>query len=51
MTKTEEFELIAGGEYSEVTHTSTVADLLEQDDPLLVRLRKPRPDAGRTADT
>ena len=46
-----ELELIAGGEHSEVTHASTVAHLLEQNDTLLVRLHRTRFGGYRTTGT
>lgn len=51
MSRREELELIACGEDSNVTHSCRVADLLEQTDPLLVRLWRTRPEADRPRDT
>ncbi len=51
MSRREELELIAGGEHSEVTHASTVAHLLEQNDTLLVGLRRTRLGGYRTTVT
>lgn len=51
MGRREELELIACGEDSKPTHNCTVVDLLEQNDPFLLRLWRTRPDADRTRDT